>query len=129
MYLQEILSLVKKHYDVLILRYSLEINQNMTYEIQLANKTTTVILSFNKYYDDLQTFFLNNKKKQSIGLINILFLKNLIGVKVLNTEESILKNSLDSELEKKIYVSSIILKKYFTDILEGDFSIIDNNNH
>lgn len=120
-------SQIQKHFNDLIQAYKMSFKPMDFYECLLLNKHVTIIFSFDRHYDDFQIFILNNKTNIKTGLINILISKKLMGVKVLDEEESSNKKKIQDDLEKNIYGFSIILSKYCSDILSGDFSIMDSH--
>jgi hypothetical protein len=111
-----------------IKKNNLKLENKIPYELHLENNIIKLILSFNKYFDEFNTYIIDKNRNEKHAIINVIFKKNLLGSKVLNDDELKYSDSLMSDLDKSIYSEMILLDRYCNDLLSGDFSSINDDS-
>ena len=94
-------------------------------KVQLTNEKCTIDLSTGRYYCEFTIHITNIENGQKYYIGDLLNKMGLIaGTKLLSENEISDANQINDELEASLFAWGIILNKYFSDILNGDFSIL-----
>ncbi|GAA4163457.1 hypothetical protein GCM10022217_32480 [Chryseobacterium ginsenosidimutans] len=93
------------------------------YIMRLSNENSEIYFSTEKYSDDL-ILTINNKKQKEYYTIYNLSMKILGNLDYLSSDEVEQSISFNDNIKSIVFVSSIFIKNYCQDLLNGDFSSV-----
>lgn len=93
------------------------------YIMRLSNENLEIYFSTEKYSDDL-ILTINNKKQKEYYTIYNLSMKILGNLDYLSPDEVEQSISFNNNIKSIVFASSIFIKNYCQDLLNGDFSSV-----
>ena len=118
---------VEYYFREIITEFNFVISLENSHEVQLKSTNCIVTFTTERYYSDLQMTFRKPLSSKEYSITEVLMKMNLMGKKVFNEIEQRTASEIEDELENGLYSFAIIAKKYLSDLLRGDFSLLDDS--
>jgi hypothetical protein len=117
---------IENYFSETIKKYDFAIKLCNPNRVELINNNCKIEITTQRYYCDLQIVFKNIASDKEYVIGEILNKMNLTGTKILTDAEGGEASLILDELDNGLFSFGIIIKKYFDNILNGDFSIMEN---
>lgn len=97
--------------EKLITSYDLEITLTDSHTITLKNENCKVEFSTGRYYLDFHFFLTTSSPERKYSVIELFEMENIVVKEVLNEKEQSIAKELTDEIERYLYIYSVILQR------------------
>lgn len=117
---------IEYYFKEIITEFDFKISIRNPNRVELTNDYCIITLTTQRYYCDLQMTFKDTLNNKEYSITEILMKMGLMEKKVFDENEEKNAEKIIDELENGLFAFGIITRKYFHNILKGDFSALQN---